>query len=323
LDAPSNTVLVWMAYLKGMRMDLRHLRYFVAVAEEKNFTRAARRLFIAQPPLSRQIQQLEEELGVALIEKGVRPVRLTEAGQFFLAHAKGLLDQATALKTMTQRVGKIARTLSIGFVASTLYGQLPEILRRYRERYQEVAVTLHEMTTIEQLTALKEGQIDVGFGRLKSEDPSIRRILLREERLSAVFFPGHRLAAGSGPLLLKELVNEPLLVYPKAPRPSFADQVLAVFSEHNLKPEHVVEVRELQIALGLVAAGQGISIVPESVVGMRRSDVVYRPLDDRHAVSPVLFSVRHMDRSPELENLLAVIYQVYDDHAIAHTKESL
>ena len=161
-------------------MELRHLRYFVAVAEEKNFTRAAERLHIAQPPLSRQMQQLEEDLGVALIEKGTRPLRLTDAGRFFLAHAKPLLDQVQELKAMTQRVGKLDRTLAIGFVASTLYGQLPEIIRRYRERYPEVEVTLHEMMTIDQMEALKEGRIDVGFGRLKSEDPSIRRILLRE-----------------------------------------------------------------------------------------------------------------------------------------------
>ncbi|TFW32885.1 LysR family transcriptional regulator [Massilia horti] len=304
-------------------MELRHLRYFVAVAEERNFTRAAERLFIAQPPLSRQIQQLEEELGVALIEKGSRPLRLTEAGQFLLGHARALLDQVRELKAMTQRVGKLERALSIGFVASTLYGLLPEIVRRYRERYQEVEVTLHEMTTIEQLEALKEGRIDVGFGRLKSEDPSIRRILLREERMVVALFPGHRLASGEGGLQLKELVHEPLLVYPKAPRPSFADQVLAAFSERNLKPDRVIEVRELQIALGLVAAGQGISIVPESVQGMHRSDVIYRSLDDKHTVSPVLFSVRHMDRSPELENLLAVVYEVYDSYGFSGEREML
>jgi DNA-binding transcriptional LysR family regulator len=306
-----------------MNMELRHLRYFVAVAEEKNFTRAAERLHIAQPPLSRQIQQLEETLGVALIEKGSRPLRLTEAGQFFFVHAKTLLDQARDLKAMTQRIGKIERTLSLGFVASTLYGQLPDIVRRYRERYPEVEVTLHEMTTVEQLKALKEGRIDVGFGRLKSEDPNIRRILLREEGMMVALFPGHRLAEGEGGLRLTDLVNEPLLVYPKAPRPSFADQVLAVFSEANLAPGHVTEVRELQIAMGLVAAGQGISIVPESVHGMHHRNVVYRKLDDKNAFSPILFSVRYMDRSPELENLLAVVYSVYDDLGIPHVKDRL
>jgi DNA-binding transcriptional LysR family regulator len=304
-------------------MELRHLRYFVAVAEERNFTRAAERLHIAQPPLSRQIQQLEEDLGVALIEKGSRPLRLTEAGAFFLAHAKPLLDQVRDLKAMTRRVGKLERTLSVGFVASTLYGQLPEIVRRYRERYPEVEVTLQEMTTVEQLKALKEGRIDVGFGRLKSEDPSIRRILLREERMMVALPPGHRLAERGGTVRLTELAHEKLLVYPKQPRPSFADQVLGVFSEANLAPDQVTEVRELQIAMGLVAAGQGVSIVPESVQGMHHGSVVYRPIEDKHACSPILFSVRHMDRSPELENMLATVYAIYDDLGIAHEKESL
>ncbi|WP_322403317.1 LysR family transcriptional regulator [Massilia luteola] len=304
-------------------MELRHLRYFVAVAEERNFTRAAERLHIAQPPLSRQIQQLEEDLGVVLIEKGVRPLRLTEAGAFFLAHARTLLAQVRDLRTMTQRIGKLERTLSVGFVASTLYGLLPDIIRRYRERHPEVDIALHEMTTVEQLKALKEGRIDVGFGRLKSADPSIRRIRLREEPMVVALFPGHRLAAGEGGLRLTELVHEALLVYPKAPRPSFADQVLAAFSDVNLTPEHVTEVRELQIAMGLVAAGQGIAIVPESVQGMHHRNVVYRPLDEPHAVSPIFFSVRHMDRSPELENILAAVYAVYDDHGIAHCGEKL
>jgi DNA-binding transcriptional LysR family regulator len=258
-----------------------------------------------------------------LIEKGSRPLRLTEAGQFFLAHARPLLDQVRDLKTMTQRVGKLERTLSVGFVASTLYGLLPDIIRRYRERHPEVEVTLHEMTTIEQLKALKEGTIDVGFGRLKSEDPSIRRILLREERMVVAVWPGHRLAERMGSVRLMELINDPLLVYPKAPRPSFADQVLAAFNEANLTPDHVTEVRELQIAMGLVAAGQGIAIVPESVQGMHHRHVVYRALEDKHAFSPILFSVRHMDRSPELQNMLAAVYSIYDDMGIPHVKETL
>lgn len=304
-------------------MELRHLRYFVAVADERNFTRAAERLHIAQPPLSRQIQQLEEELGVVLIEKGARPLRLTEAGAFFYAHAKPLLDQVRDLRTMTQRVGKLQHKLSVGFVASTLYGLLPDIIRRYHDQHPEVDVTLHEMTTVEQLKALKEGRIDVGFGRLKSEDTSIRRILLREEPMVVALFPGHRLAEKDGAVRLTDVMHEPLLVYPKAPRPSFADQVLTAFREANLTPDHVTEVRELQIAMGLVAAGQGIAIVPESVQGMHHRHVVYRPIEDRHAVSPIFFSVRHMDRSPELENMLAAVYSVYADHGIAHREEHL
>jgi DNA-binding transcriptional LysR family regulator len=306
-----------------MNVDLRHLRYFVAVADERNFTRAAERLNIAQPPLSRQIQQLEEELGVALIEKGSRPLRLTEAGKFFRAHAQELLDKAADLKAMTQRIGKIDRKFAIGFVASTLYGQLPDIVRRFRNRFETVDISFHELTTIEQLQALKEGRIDVGFGRLNTEDPAIRRIVLREEPLIAALPVGHRLTHGEDPLKLADLTQDPLLVYPKAPRPSFADQVLATFAERNLVPQKVIEVRELQIALGLVGAGEGIAIVPRSLQGMIRTDVAYRALDDPRAVSPIILSTRHMDRSPELTNMLEVIYEIYDEMGIAHVKQSL
>jgi DNA-binding transcriptional LysR family regulator len=304
-------------------MELRHLRYFVAVAEEKNFTRAAKRLFIAQPPLSRQIQQLEEELGVELIEKGSRPLRLTEAGRFFHAHAQELLAKAAELKSMTQRVGKIDRTLSIGFVASTLYGLLPDIVRHFREQYPMVEVTFHEMTTMQQLKALKEGVIDVGFGRVKSEDPNIRRIVLREERLIVALPVGHPLAASGNALGLVDLLMETLIVYPKAPRPSFADQVLAVFSDRSIMPHKIMEVRELQIAVGLVAAGEGVAVVPDSVQGMKRNNVAYRALTDRHAVSPVMFSVRKMDSSEELKNMLATIYDIYDNAGISYVRETL
>jgi DNA-binding transcriptional LysR family regulator len=304
-------------------MELRHLRYFVAVADEKNFTRAAERLNIAQPPLSRQMQQLEEELGVVLIEKGSRPLRLTEAGQFFHAHAQELLDKAADLKAMTRRVGKIERKLSIGFVASTLYGLLPEIVRRFRQRYEAVEISFHEMTTLEQLKALKEGRIDVGFGRLKFEDAAIRRIVLREEPLIVALPVGHRLAAQTGPLKMSDLMADTLIVYPKTPRPSFADQILATFRERMLVPQHVLEVRELQIAIGLVGAGQGIAMVPDSLQGMIRTDVCYRPIDDRQAVSPIIFSARAMDRTAELTNMLKVIYEIYEERGIPCTGETL
>jgi DNA-binding transcriptional LysR family regulator len=304
-------------------MELRHLRYFVAVADERNFTRAAERLCIAQPPLSRQIQQLEEELGVALIEKGTRPLQLTEAGRFFHVHAQELLAKAAELKSMTQRVGKIERTLSIGFVASTLYGLLPEIVQRFRTRYATVEVSFHEMTTMQQIQALKDGVIDVGFGRMKHEDPNIRRIVLREERLIVALPANHPRAAATDAIKLVDLQQECLIIYPKAPRPSFADQVLAAFSERSITPHKVMEVRELQIAIGLVAAGEGVAIVPDSVQGMKRKDVVYRQISDRHAVSPVMFSVRKMDHTEELRNMLDVIYEIYDAAGITYERETL
>lgn len=304
-------------------MELRHLRYFVAVAEEKNFTRAAERLCIAQPPLSRQIQQLEEELGVTLFARGSRPLKLTEAGSFFYAHAQQLLAKTAELKSMTQRVGQFERTMSIGFVASTLYGMLPKIIRRFRSEYNSIELSLHEMTTMEQIKALKEGVIDVGFGRIKHEDPNVRRIVLREEQLMVAVPAGHPLTQSGAPLSLKDLVSENLIIFPKAPRPSFADQVLEAFRDRALSPKKVLEVRELQIALGLIAAGEGIAIVPSSLHGLQRSDVSYLELNERNAVSPIIMSVRMMDQSEDLKSLLALIYNLYDAENTPHVKETL
>lgn len=304
-------------------MELRHLRYFVAVAEEKNFTRASERLCMAQPPLSRQIHQLEEELGVLLFEPGARPLRLTEAGEFFAVHARTVLAAAADLKSMTQRVGNKRRALAIGFVASTLYDLLPELVRRFRARYEDVEITFHEMTTMTQLQALKDGRIDVGFGRIEGDDPAVRRILLIEERLVAAMSKAHPLALDAAPLKLRDLQLETVIVYPSTPRPSFADQVLALFNQLGLTPGKVLEVGELQIALGLAAAGQGITVVPDGLLTMKRDDITYRPIADRQAVSPVIFSVRLMDRSEELQNMLAIIYEIYDASGRAHVKETL
>jgi LysR family transcriptional regulator, benzoate and cis,cis-muconate-responsive activator of ben and cat genes len=167
-------------------LELRQLRYFVAVARERNFTRAAEALGVAQPPLSRQIQQLEEELGVTLIERGSRPVRLTDGGRLLHEQAVQVLERVEEMKAITQRVHEVERPrFPIGLVPSTLYGRLPDLIRRYRAARPGVELTLLELTTLEQVAALKEGRIDVGYGRIPFEDPAIERTLLRNERLSA------------------------------------------------------------------------------------------------------------------------------------------
>lgn len=300
-------------------MDLRHLRYFVVVAEEGNITRAAERLHIAQPPLSRQIQQLEEELGVPLLVRGSRPLTLTEAGQFFYAHARQLLSQTRELEAMTRRIGTIERKLSIGFVGSTLYGMLPKVIRRFRSEQNTTELTLHEMTSMEQISALKEGKIDVGFGRIRHEDPNVRRIVLREERLVAALPSGHALT--DRPLIsLLDLVDDTLIVFPKAPRPSFADQILASFHDRGLEPKKVYEARELQVAIGLVAAGEGVAIVPASVQGLKREDVCYLPLQDHNMVSPIILSTRLLDESREIKLLIEMIIRIYEEEKIDYIR---
>jgi DNA-binding transcriptional LysR family regulator len=301
-----------------MTIELRHLRYFVAVAEERNFTRAAERLHIAQPPLSRQIQQLEDVLGVQLFERNTRPLRLTDTGRFFYTHALQLLAQTSELEAMTRRVAKIERKMSVGFVGSTLYGMLPRIIRRFRTEHPDIEMSLHEMSTMDQIKALKDGRIDVGFGRIRHDDPAVRRVVLREERMIVALPLGHHLASGHAALSLQDLVEESLIIFPKAPRPSFADQVLAAFHDRALKPRRLHEVRELQIALGLVAMGEGISVVPSSVYGLKRDDVSYVELDDPSLVSPIIMSMRMLDESQDLREMQAMIYQLYEELGMSY-----
>lgn len=299
-------------------MELRHLRYFVAVARDRSFTRAAQRLRIAQPPLSRQIQQLEDELGVTLIERGRRPAHLTEVGRLFYEQAVQVLDRVEEMQAMVRRVQHAKRNLfSIGFVASTLYGKLPEVIRRYRAARPGVEVALVELTSLEQINALKEGRIDIGFGRIPLDDPGVVRHLLRNERLVAVLPLGHTLLDAPGPLQLRDFVGENLIVYPKSPRPSYADQVLALFHARDLKPRAVMELRELQTALGLVAAQAGVAVVPAGVQRLRRDGVAYRDLDEEDAISPIIMSHRRDDITAEVPVILDLIRKLYREEDIA------
>jgi len=299
-------------------LESRQLRYFVTVARERNFTRAAEKLRIAQPPLSRQIQQLEDELGVALFDRATRPLALTDAGHLLFEQAVQVLDRMGEIREMIRRLLEGDKTrFAIGFVPSTLYGYLPEVIRRYRAARPGVELALHELTTLEQFAALKDGRIDVGFGRIPYNDPAIHRTLLRNEKLCVALSANLPLAARKGSLRLEELAGHPMVVYPKAPRPSYADQVLALLRDHGVKPPAIHEVRELQTALGLVAAEAGVCLVPAQVERLRRGNVVYRPLDEPNAVSPVIMSIRKGDRSPEVALVLRLIKEIYRKEGIA------
>lgn len=293
-------------------MELRHLRYFVAVANERNFTRAAEQLNIAQPPLSRQIRQLEEEVGAELFDRDARPLRPTEAGRVLYEHAVHVLAGVDQLRTLMRQVaGKGRRRFVIGFVGSTLFGLLPEVIRRFRAHADHVEVSVIECSTVEQIAALKEGRIDVGFGRLRFEDPAIRRIVLAEEALVAVVPVDHPLVALARPLHLHELLGDTLIVYPRPARPSYADQVLGIFHDLGLQPGPIQEVRELQTAIGLVAAHVGLCIVPESVQRLKRDDVAYLPIADRAARSPIMMIHRAGDISNELARLIEISSELH------------
>ncbi len=310
-----------LIYLKGMEvMELRHLRYFVAVVEEQSFTKAAEKLFIAQPPLSRQIQNLESELGIALFERGSRPLKTTQAGYFFYQHAVKLLANAEEVKSMTKRIGLVERTVTMGFVGSLLYGLLSKIVYLYRQQQPHLKIELVEMTTLEQVKALKEGKIDVGFGRLRISDPALKRILLREERLMMAVHASHPLSLKKEGVYLSDISDENIFLYPSHTTPSFATQVQALFAEYNLEPKNIRLVREIQLSLGLVAAGEGICIVPESAKSIQLSHLLYIPILDETAVSPVFMTIRNLDESEDIMSLIDCIYQVYDLEAIKYDR---
>lgn len=301
-------------------MELRHLKYFVAVVEEQSFTRAAEKLFIAQPPLSRQVQNLESELGIQLFERGSRPLQTTAAGHYFYKQALKILSQTEESKSMAKRVALQERTVNIGFVGSLLYGLLPRIIHLLRQQRPNIQTELVEMTASEQIQALKEGIIDVGFSRTRLSDSSIRRVLLREERLMVAVHSSHQVASMQSGVSLEQLVNESVFLYPRTNGPGYSSQVKALFTEYGLEPRHLREVREIQLALGLAAAGEGICIVPESAQMMHFRHLSYLPLLEDAAVSPIFLTMRDMDESEDIRALLDCVYQVYDLEAIRYDR---
>lgn len=198
----------------------------------------------------------------------------------------------------------------MGYVASTIYARLPDLVREFRRSAPDVELTLLESTTLDQISALKEGRIDVGFGRIRSEDSVITRVILREERLIVALPMHHRLAKSDDPISLQDLAEEPQIVYPRSPRPSYADQVISIFRDNGIEPRVIHEARELQIAVGLVAAEEGLAVVPESVRFARNHDLVFRDLIEP-ATSPIIMSYRTNDQSTELDLMKKIIAKTY------------
>lgn len=267
-------------------MELRHLRYFVAVATELNFTRAAEKLNVAQPALSTQIANLEAELEVLLLQRTRRSVQLTAAGQVFLNDARQLLAQAQAAGDRARRAarGEIGR-LNIGFFSAPTLIFLPSLVRRYRHFFPDVEVKLLELTPDRQLLAHERGEIDVGFTReLPPGHPHLQGRLLLQERLMALLPRSHRLA-GRAHLALSELDCEAFVLLERSEATSLYDQVVSACRSAGFSPR-VVQTADLMATVAtLVAAEQGVSLVPEGVRNLRRHDVAYVPL--RPAAEPV------------------------------------
>lgn len=261
-------------------MDLRHLRYFVAVAEEENIGRAAARLHISQPPLTRQIQQLEEELGVTLFTRTPRGMELTQAGELFLEEARNiraLVEQATE-RTQRAGQGKLGR-LDVGIFGSAILDAIPKLLLAFRNRYPDVKVVLHTMTKAEQIEALRQRRISVGFNRMLAPlaDLEIKQVTT-EALLLAV--PAEHPLAAQPVIRFAELQDHPMVLFPTGARPSFIDKVIGLCADSGFQPQISQEVGDAVTGVALVAGGFGVCLVPDSATTLQFPGVVYRQLAD-------------------------------------------
>lgn len=286
-------------------MELRQLRYFIAVAEELHFRRAAARLHISQPPLSQQIASLEDELGCRLLNRTRRRVELTAAGEAFLRDARAMLDELDVAVATVHRIetGQ-AGLLRVNFVGSALLSIVPGIVQRFRRARPDVEIELRERSTVEQLRALNAGVVDVGLVRPPIEtDGALATEVVVRERTVAAIPSGHPLAKLSR-VPLRRMAAEPLVLFPRDQAPGFHDLLTGRLAATGTSPHVVQYAPEMLTIIGLVAAGIGVSPVPASLAHLALDGVTYRPLIGAPA-SELLAVWRADDESPLLGAFLA------------------
>jgi DNA-binding transcriptional LysR family regulator len=289
-------------------MELRLLRYFVAVAEELHFSRAALRLHMAQPPLSQQIRKLEEELGVQLLTRTKRRVALTEPGRQFLGSAQEILAQVDRAVTQVQRLGRgEAGRIAIGMISSVAFEDtLPRVLRAYRSRYPGVSIALRELDTGEQLAALQENRIQIGFLRPPILEPGLTMTPFLREPLVAVLPAEHPLA-GRKRIALQALANDPFIVVPRSQALGGLDLVLEACVRAGFTPRVAQEALELQSVIGLVAAGFGVSLLPRAAGRLVHSGVAFVALAPPELCIEIAAVHLTENRSPLLAGFLATL----------------
>jgi len=279
-------------------MELRQLRYFVAVATELHFSRAAARLHVAQPALSQQIGKLERELGVRLLARSRRRVSLTEPGRVFLEQAKRTLAAAEGGVRAVRRaaLGEIG-TLRVGYVDLATWLVFPSMLRAYRARYPGVDVTLWERHRESQREALQGGELDVGFFTLLSRDRGLTGVQVALEPLVAAVPEGHALA-GTSRIALQALADEAWVLFPADLRTRYVELVLETCNAEGFLPRVVQEASQVHTLVGLVSAGIGVTLIPRGLAAVPRAGVVYRPLSEEAPVLPLHVVWREGELSP-------------------------
>ena len=291
------------------------MKYFVAVAEERSFGRAAKRLHMSQPPLSTQIKGLEEEIGAKLLDRSTRRVDLTDSGRTFLLRAREILSAVEEAEAEARGADLGLRgQLKIGFVSSATLSLLPPALRLFRERFGGVELDLRELASVEQLEALYEGEIRVGLVRLPLRAPEIRLESVLAEPLVVALPVGHPLEDRES-IPLEEVTELPLIFFQKRLEPGSHEQIVELLGRVGALPKVAQYSVHLQTVIGLVASGIGIAILAESARRMNREGVVYRPLDTPDATSWLGLAWLERDKSALVENFVQVVREVAEQEA--------
>jgi DNA-binding transcriptional LysR family regulator len=306
--------------LYDFSMELRHLRYFVVVAQEVNFTRAAQRLRIAQPALSSQIKKLEQELGVRLFERVGRGVRLTEAGQLLLEEARHHFVQIEQTVRVVQETGhgEVGR-LSLGFIPAASNNILPPILREFRNRFPKVELFLREMMPDEAVQGLHDGRVDLSFSFFPFEDETVRCKVICRESLVVALPETHPLACESK-VEMRALADEPFILPAQYSTPSLYGKVMDICRQAGFAPKAVQkDVGLMQTIIGLVAGEIGVALVPASLRNLTRKGVVYREVQGFTPTVEMSVMWRRDNTRPVLSSFL----QVVDDVSKSAQEEAL
>jgi DNA-binding transcriptional LysR family regulator len=289
-------------------MELRHLRYFVAAAEELHFRRAAERLGIAQPALSQQIQQLEQEFEALLFHRLTRGVELTDAGTAFLDDARAILEHVEQAKAKAQRVARGDQgIIRIGFTGSASFNPIvPGVIQDYRARFPGIAVSLVERGTAQLVDSLRAGRVDAAFIRSPSREVDGLFILSIMEEEMLIALPSRHDLAASASLPLEALSGEPFILFPRANSPELYNHIILACGRAGFSPKIVQQAPEVASALNLITAGEGVSIVPASMQHMQPQGVAYRAILGDAPRAPLSLAHRSNEPSAAVRNLAAL-----------------
>jgi DNA-binding transcriptional LysR family regulator len=296
-------------YIYGIaRMDLRHLRYFVAVAEERHFTRAAERLGIKQPPLSMQIKQLEKELGTPLFRRLTRGVELTEPGTLLLDEARQILERVERTKANVQnRARGETGHIRVGFVGTIYFHpRVPELIQTYRERYPGVLLSPVHGTTPDMVKAVQAGSVDVAFVRLPLGHNEAITIHPLVDETMRIVLPSYHPQARKRSVSLATVAQEKLILFPRAIGPGLYDSIIASCQRAGFSPILGEEGIQVSSIVSMVAAGFGISIVPRWIEQIRVAGIVYVPIKGEAPKAPISLAVRKDNRSAVIRNFVAL-----------------